>query len=332
MKQVRMQTFKSIRYILTILFYVILQSCFSQNPLIKVLNKKKSDEIHINFSKSEYDKYLVTERTVNISNGEVYWQKENIDTFLIRCLENSKTEIIYNIVESKNDLLNSFYDLSLQDKIKNNFNFPVIKYVKNKNTKDGLFLDSCMLAKEVEYHLLNRIKLLKQINEYSNIPTWENQIKNIENCKIGSYNILHNSRILIALDNYLVPSELSDTLKYQIVQKEHFGIETKIASYITIKDNGNKLINFVQFEEEQNDKTEFSNIISLYGKDMSESQINDYKNIVSSLENDNHTTIELDSNNQVIRFFSKINRHRTNIKGGSELSFYNYEIKKIDSH
>lgn len=332
MKQVKMQILKSRRYILTIFLYVIVQSCFSQNPLIKVLNNKRFDEIKINFSKIEFNKYLVTERTVNISDGEVYWQKENIDTFLIRCLEDSKTEIIYEIVESKNDLINSFYDKSLQDLIKDNFIFPTIKYTKNKNTKNGFYSDSCKLAKEAQYHLLNRIKLLKQINEYSNIPTLEKQIKNIENCKIGNYSILQNSRILIALDNYLAPTELSDTLKYQIVQKEHFGIETKIASYITNKDNGNKLINFVQFEEEQNDKIELSNIISLLGKDMSESQINDYINILSSIKNHNHTIIELDSNNQVIRFFSKINIIRTNIKGGSELRFYNYEIKRIDSH
>jgi len=259
-------------------------------------------------------------------------EKKNIDTFLIRCIEDSKTEIIYEIVESKNDLINSFYDRSVQDFIKNDFNFPTLRYIKNKITKDGVFADSCKLAKEVEYHLQNKIKLLKSINDYSNISTWEKQIKNIQNCKMANYNLLYNSRILIAVDNYLVPSELSDTLKYQITQKEHYGIETKIASYVMLQDNGNKLIHFDQFEEEQIDKNELSNIISIYEEDMIDSQLNDYLNVVNSIKTENHTSIELDSNNQVIRFFSKINSFRINTKSGSEFRFYNYEIRKIDTY
>ena len=65
---------------------------------------------------------------------------------------------------------------------------------------------------------------------------------------------------------------------------------------------------------------------------MIDSQLNDYLNVVNSIKTENHTSIELDSNNQVIRFFSKINSFRINTKSGSEFRFYNYEIRKIDSY
>ncbi|MBK8636588.1 MAG: hypothetical protein IPN72_24825 [Saprospiraceae bacterium] len=89
------------------------------------------------------------------------------------------------------------------------------------------------------------------------------------------------------------------------------------------------MIHFDQFEEEQIDKNELSNIISIYEEDMIDSQLNDYLNVVNSIKTENHTSIELDSNNQVIRFFSKINSFRINAKVVQNSGFIIMKLEKL---
>jgi hypothetical protein len=318
------------RYLLQAILFFIIQSCYSQQPLTKVLNNKKFEEIQINFSTNKFDKYVVRERIVNVSEGEIIRQVENIDTIFIRCVENSKTEIIYEIIESKNDMKNSLYDRSVQHLIKDDLDFPTIRYIKNRISKVGIFPDSCMLSNEVKYHLNKRIELLKEIRENRDVSSWEKLIDKIDHCRLSNYTLLHSSRILIALDNYLVPVDPSDTLIYRIIQKEHFGIEACIASSFANSGDGGKLICLDQFEEERNDKEEFGKILSANKSGLSESQIIGYQKVIKSINASNRISIELTPSNHIVRFMSKIYSTRLNSKNGIEIRVYNYEIKKID--
>ena len=295
---------------------------------IRLLNNVPYENIELNFSTDTADTYVFTERVANVSDGEIFWIKEEIDTITIKCLDNNSSEITYEIKESDNDWMGMLYDRKLYKLITEDISFPTIKYIKNNSTKRGIFPDSCQLSEFTIYHLNNRIRLLKELGDYTLISTYENLIEKIENCNVNDYNYLQQSRNLIGLDNYIIPTN-SDTLKYEIVQIEHFGIKTKIASFVTEDLKNNKTINLLQYENDAETKKEIKNIVDLNKESTNKQKIKGYDVFINSSKSYSKAELQINEKNQLVRYISKINRYYINNEGKEQYRFYNYEIKKV---
>lgn len=303
---------------------------YAQNSITMLGDEVEHQYIQTNFSADKFDMYLVTERIANISDGEIYWIKENIDTFSIKTIHNDDYSVTYEVKESKDDWMDLMYDPELYDSIPNNTEFPNIIYTKNKSTKNIHYPDSCLLTNTIQHHLSNRIKLLRQVEEFSAISTWERLIRQLENCKIGNYNLLQNSKNIIHLDNYIIPIN-EDTIRYKIKQQEHFGIEVTLAVSRDTLDNGNTLIQLYEYEDTDETKNHYKELTELYSHLLSPEDIKAHIEIDNSVNTSNQTFLELDMNNSVIRLFSKRNLYKKNKRKGREYRFYNYEIKRINS-
>jgi hypothetical protein len=290
------------KLIVTTLLLIIFELHGISQERIKLLNDVSYENIKINFSIDTVDHYVVTERVANISEGEIYWLIEEIDTITIKCLDKNDTFVTYEVSESDNDWMGLLYEREINHLINEKISFPKIRYKKNKITKNGFYLDSCQLSEFTMYHLNNRIKLLKVLGDFSHIDTYEKLIQRIDSCNANYYNYLQNSRNLIALDNYIIPIQ-SDTLKYEIVQLEHFGIKTKIAAYKTKSENGNNLIHLDQFEEERENKQDWNKIIDLYKDEFDDEQRKSYHKLGESMKSYNKATLELDIILITFRYF-----------------------------
>ena len=307
---------------------LLVEFSFAQPYVTKIFDEVEHEHLHIEFSKDSFEQYLVTVRSANVSDGEIYWINENIDTIHIRCIDETDEEITLAIKESHSDWMDMLYDEHIVPMLEEKYEFPTIIYRKNKNTKVGMLPDSCALREEVVFHLSQRIKLLKEINDHRYIRTWEKLIGKIENCKSSRYNFLQQSRYILELDNYIIPVG-SDTLKYRFRQQEHFGFETNIMAYNTVSKNGTKVINLEEYNQNKNNKSDFKKHIELFGSSLTQKEKEAYANVIGSMQSYSRTTIELDANNTLTRYLSKINSSRLNVDNGLEHRFHNYEIKRL---
>ncbi len=264
----------------------------------------------------------------NISDGEIYWIKENVDTITVKCLGNNESHITYEINESKNVWMKMLYEEELFHLIKEEISFPKIKYIKNKITKEGVFPDSCQLSEFTIKHLSNRIKLYKEGGNYVHVKKFEDLIQKIDNCNVNKYNYLYQSRNLLALDNYITSAN-SDTLKYEITQLEHLGIKTRIAAFNSENQEGNKVIHLIQYEYQEENEQSWNKIIEMNKEKLDEKQIKSFIKIRDSIKSCNRATIELDENLKVIKYFSRVDRRYINRSNQEQFRFYNYEIRKI---
>ena len=313
---------------LTIFLIIILAYNGNSQERIKLLNNVPYKQIELNFPIGTDDQYVFTERVANISDGEIYWLKEEVDTIQIKCIDNSNSQITYEINESENDWMAMLYEEKLFHLINENISFPTIKYIKDKSTKTGIYPDSCQLSEFTAHHLQNRIKLLKEIGEFRHVETYEKLIQKLDTCNAHNYNYLQQSRILIAIDNYIIPTN-HDTLKYEIIQLEHFGVKTKIAAYKTKNDLGNDIIHLIQYEDQKQNKKDWENLIELYSDRLDEQQIAKYLQVNNSNYSYNRATIEFDENQNFIKYLSRISRQYIDKSNKNQFRFYNYEIIKI---
>jgi hypothetical protein len=315
---------------LIITFQLILISIIASysQERIKVLNEVPYKNIELSFAADTFDKYIIIERVANVSDGEIYWIKDEVDTVSIKIIENNESHVSYEVSESKNSWMEMLYERTLYHLINEDITFPTIKYRKNKFTKLGVFPDSCNLSEFTSYHLKNRIKLLKEIKEYRHVSTFEVFVQKIKNCNVNNYNFLQQSRNIIALDNYIIPAN-SDTLKYEIIQYEHFGNKTKIASTKTKNEVGHNIIQLIQYEDQEENKEDWKKSLETYKDGLDDEQIKSYKRLINSAKSYNKATLEFDDNNKLIKYINKINRYYIDTSNQEQFRFYNYEIRKI---
>lgn len=313
---------------LTIISIILFVVSGNTQQRIKLLNEVPYEDIEIRFSHDTIDKYVFIERVANISDGEIYWIKEEIDTITIKCLENNESYVVYEINESANDWMGMLYAEDVYELINEEISFPKIKYLKYKSSKEGIFPDSCQLSQFTKNQLNNSIRLLKEVGKFSYVNSYERIIENIGDCNASKFNYLKQSRNLIALENYIIPIN-KDTLKYEITQLEHFGLRTKIAAFKSKSHEGNDIINLTQYDYQEETKQDWNKIIEMNKDNLNDEEKMQYEKIRDSNIEYNKATIELDENSNLIRYLNKTNRHYIDKSNKKQFRFYNYEIKKI---
>ena len=100
-------------------------------------------------------------------------------------------------------------------------------------------------------------------------------------------------------------------------------------AYNTVSKNGTKVINLEEYNQNKNNKSDFKKHIELFGSSLTQKEKEAYANVIGSMQSYSRTTIELDANNTLTRYLSKINSSRLNVDNGLEHRFHNYEIKRL---
>ncbi|MDF1698549.1 MAG: hypothetical protein P1U56_22040 [Saprospiraceae bacterium] len=299
-----------------------------------VITHSEYSNLHFSFSDS-LTFFEVVETDVDIEDGEIIKYKQGKDTIAIQFVDEDLETEYYRILLSNKNWKHVLLGRSCKHIATDIDSFPQLKISRTKSSNTLSFTEPKTVDAFIKHNYQKRLACVKASEDQFMVKYLKEYIRKIENDSISEFTASFTIPFyhLTSLFDLIVPIHAQDTVVCKIIHStEENNVLSLYQTTTTLTQDSSKRITFtdeVEAKASDNKKTfvkEFMNAFEDYYTE-EERSINEIR--LNSMKDVDKSTIELDPDNEFIRYIRKMESFHLNSELKPKFSFYNYEIKKI---